>query len=197
MPNRFFVQLCLAILLICALLGGAIRADAGQAYGGQADATGDFDTQIAQSDVLTKAGQRIPAGAFGILLIERPREMTLLNLRGIGGRGEVVLRGDEPGTCLTLAVRLVAGDFGGESITAHLAEPIRFAIGSRRAARALVAGQDIVSDMYRVSSRMDLDADIVLQSGLDESFGFVINPGRNIFSDVFGVTARQISCPPL
>ena len=191
MPKRFFVQLCLAVLLICALRGGAIRAD-----GGQADATGNSDTQIAQSDVLTKAGQRIPAGAFGILLIERPREMTLLNLRGIGGRGEVVLRGDEPGTCLTLAVRLVAGDFGGESITAHLAEPIRFAINSRRAARALVAGQDIVSDMYRVSSRMDLDADIVLQSGLDESFGFVINPGRNIFSDVFGVTARQISCPP-
>ncbi len=39
-----------------------------------------------------------------------------------------------------------------------------------------------------------LGADIVLRSGLDESFGFVINPGRNILGDIFGVRAKRVPC---
>jgi hypothetical protein len=34
-------------------------------------------------------------------------------LRGIAGSGKAILRTDEPGLCLTIPIRFVAGDFGG------------------------------------------------------------------------------------
>ena len=49
-------------------------------------------------------------------------------------------------------------------------------------------------DMYSVSAQTEPDSDIILQSGLDEGFGFVINPGRNILGDIFGVRAKPVSC---
>ncbi len=167
MPEPSSFNLRLAVSLICALTGGATQADG------------------------------IPAGAFGILSIERPREVTLLNLRGIGGSGDALLRTDDAGTCVTIPVRFVAGDFGGDSISGHVAEPIHLVILSRQIASVLAKGEDVVSDSYRVSDHMGPDADIVLQSGLDASFGFVINPGRNILGDIFGVSAQRMSCQPV
>jgi len=149
-----------------------------------------------QNVTLTATGQSIPAGTFGILTVDRPRQVTLLHLRGMGGDGEVILRGDEPGTCLILPIRFVAGDFGGDSIGGHVSTPIRLVINSKRVAETLQRGQDVVSDTYRVSGHSDPDAEIVLKSGLDESFGFVINPGSNILSDIFGVTTKSVSCHP-
>ena len=184
MPKPSALNARLAAILICACALGPARADVAR----------DTDAIATRHLVPTGAGRDIPAGAFGFLLIERPREVTLLALRGIGGRGRVVLRTDEPGVCLTLPVRFVAGDFGGESVSGHLAEPIHFIIRSREVARALAKGRDVVSDGYTVGAAMDMDADIVLRSGLEESFGFVINPGRNILGDIFGVRAKRVSC---
>lgn len=167
------------------------------AFSAQAEAEHTNDAWITRNEMLTAAGQSIPAGAFGILIVERPREVTLLNLRGMGGRGEVILRSDEPGNCLLLPIRFVAGDFGGERISGHLADPIHLIIKSRRVAKALSRAHDIVSDTYRVTGQTHPDADIVLQSGLDESFGFVINPGRNILSDIFGVETQSTTCHPV
>lgn len=155
------------------------------------------DASMMQTITLTATGQSIPAGTFGVLTVDRPREATLLHLRGIGGDGEVILRGDEPGTCLILPIRFVAGDFGGDSISGHVSTPIRLVINSKRVAETLQRGQDVVSDTYRVSGHSDPDAEIVLQSGLDESFGFVINPGSSILSDIFGVATKSVSCHPV
>ena len=58
----------------------------------------------------------------------------------------------------------------------------------------MAKGRDVVSDMYSVSDQVDPEADILLQSGLDEGFGFVINPGRNILGDIFGVWVKPVSC---
>lgn len=187
MPSLQTSFLCLPVFLIC-MLHGLVA---------QADAEPNDDASIARNALLTATGQTIPAGAFGVLMIERPHQVTLLNLRGMGGRGEVILRSDEPGTCQILPIRFVAGDFGGDMISGHLVDPIRLVIKSRRIAKALARGQDIVSDTYRVSGRMNPDADIVLQSGLDDSFGFVINPGRNILSDIFGVATKSTACDPV
>ena len=184
MPKLSLSNTLIAAILTCACVIGAARAEVAQ----------DTDAIATRHDVPTGAGPNIPVGAFGFLLIERPREVTLLSLRGIGGSGRVILRTDEPGVCLTLPVRFVAGDFGGDSISGHLAEPIHFIIRSREAARALARGRDVVSDGYTVSGGMDPDADIVLRSGLEESFGFVINPGRNILGDIFGVRAKRVPC---
>jgi hypothetical protein len=184
MSNPFSLQLHLAAVLFNMLTVGIA----------QADALRDTDAIATRDEVPTSAGQSIPAGAFGFLLIERPREVTLLALRGIAGRGKAILRTDEPGMCLTIPVRFVAGDFGGDTINGHLAAPIHFVIKSREVARSLAKGRDVVSDMYNVSDQMDPEADILLQSGLDEQFGFVINPGSNILGDVFGVWVTPVSC---
>jgi hypothetical protein len=177
-------NLLLTALLSCALPEGAALAASPQVA----------DAAATRNALLTGAGEEIPPGAFGVLRIERPREVTLLHLRGIGGRGDVILRSGEPGDCLSIPVRFVAGDFGGDTIAGHLADPIQLLIRSRRTARALAKGHDVVSDTYRVSASLDRDADIVLQSGLDESFGFVINPGRNIIADIFGLEPARIPC---
>ena len=67
-----------------------------------------------------------------------------------------------------------------------------------RVADALADGDDVVSDMYRVSSRQDDDdADIIIQSGLSESHGFVLNPGGSVVADVFGATATHTACSEL
>ncbi|MCY1126881.1 hypothetical protein OU426_08450 [Frigidibacter sp. RF13] len=148
--------------------------------------------------VQTEAGQQIPAGALGIAQIETPRVATLLQLRGVTGKGVVILKSSDSQDCLTLLIRFVAGDFGGDGISARAAEPIRLIIRSARVADALVTGGDVVSNMYRVSSRTDdPKADIVIESGLRESHGFVLNPGNSILADIFGAAVSRTACSAL
>jgi hypothetical protein len=132
---------------------------------------------------------------FGIVVIEAPREATLLNLRGMTGIGVVILRGDKSRDCLAMPVRFVAGDFGGNSISARSAQPIHLALQSARVAQALADGRDVVSDMYRISSAPDdKDADVIIQSGLSDSHGFVLNPGRSVLADILGAATSRIPC---
>jgi hypothetical protein len=143
----------------------------------------------------TEAGQRIPAEAYGVVLIDAPREAKLLQLRGVMGHGTASLRTDDSHDCLTVPIRFVAGDFGGEGISANATKPIRLILRSPRVARALAGGEDVVSDMYRISSlKDDPDADIIIQSGLSESHGFVLNPGSSIVADIFGAAASRTAC---
>jgi hypothetical protein len=147
--------------------------------------------------VETAVGQRIPVGAQGVALIDAPREASLLNLRGISGSGAVVLRTANSRDCLTVPVRFVAGDFGGNSVSTNEAKPIRLILQSLRVATALAEGRDVVSDMYRVTSAPDdVDADILIASGLSESHGFVLNPGISVLADIFGAAASRIACLP-
>jgi hypothetical protein len=147
------------------------------------------------SPVQTATDQQIPAGALGVVLIDAPREATLLQLRGMAGLGIVILRSEDSRDCLTLPLRFVAGDFGGDSISAHSARPIRLIIRSARVARALARGDDVVSDMYRVGTADDdQDTDIIVKSGLSEGHGFVLNPGSSILADIVGVKASRVAC---
>ena len=148
--------------------------------------------------VRSETGQLIPSGALGVIQIETPRVATLLQLRGVMGSGVVVLRSDKSGDCLTLPIRFVAGDFGGDGISAHIATPIRLIIQTERVAKALAQGDDVVSDNYRISSMSDdADADIIIKSGLSGSHGFVLNPGNSVVSDIFGTTPSHTSCAEL
>ncbi len=178
---------CLA-LAAAPLVSGAALAESPQRQS-------PWPTDVA---VETPAGQTIPAGAQGVVLIDSPREATLLMLRGMSGSGDAILRDADNRDCLTTPIRFVAGDFGGNSITAHTAKPIRLILRSVRVARALANGQDIVSDMYRVgSARNDPEADIIIESGLSDSHGFVLNPGSSILADIFGADIRRTPCSAL
>lgn len=145
--------------------------------------------------IRTEAGQQIPSGALGVALIDAPREATLMQLRGMVGTGEVILRSSDSRDCLTLPIRFVAGDLGGNSISSRPTKRIRLFIQSTRVAQALADGEDIVSDMYRISNVADdPDADIIIQSGLSESYGFVLNPGRSILADILGENPSRTRC---
>ncbi len=145
--------------------------------------------------VQTEAGQHIPAGAYGVAYIDAPRVATLLQLRGIKGSGTVILKSDDSHDCLTVPIRFVAGDFGGEGISTNETDPIRLILRSARVAGALAAGDDVVSDMYRISAKLDdPEADIIIQTGLSEGHGFVLNPGSSIVADIFGAATSRIAC---
>ncbi len=94
-----------------------------------------------------------------------------------------------------MPVRMVAGDFEGRQTNLRNREPIILEIRDPKLVQALSRGRDIVSDETIVSADpTDHEAGILLLSGLAEETGFVINPGRNIASDVFGTRRSDISC---
>ncbi|SNT39525.1 hypothetical protein SAMN04488078_11361, partial [Antarctobacter heliothermus] len=114
------------------------------------------------------------------------------------GSGIVNLKSDDRHDCLTVPIRFVAGDFGGEGISSSATKPIGLFIQSPRVASALAGGDDVVSDMYRISTQPDdPEADIIIQSGLSESHGFVLNPGSSILADIFGAATSRTACSEL
>lgn len=135
----------------------------------------------------------IPGGALGIVHVDRPRQMTLLHLRGLAGSGSALLRLDDH--CISLPLRLIAGDFGGESISAGRTAPIRIAVRSHEALEALLKGEDLISELYNIAHEtMSAHADLVLLDGLTLQHGFVINPGRSLLDDIFGVQGIRVPC---
>ncbi|MGB5556466.1 MAG: hypothetical protein WBN04_00470, partial [Paracoccaceae bacterium] len=77
MSNSLSLHLLLAVVLIGASTASVTQADTAR----------DTDAIATREEVSTSAGHNIPAGAFGFLLVERPREVNLLALRGIAGSG--------------------------------------------------------------------------------------------------------------
>lgn len=120
-----------------------------------------------------------------IITIPNPRSANLLQLRGVGGRGSAYIQITDK--CHRMPVRLVAGDFSGESVRVRRNAPIVIEIRDPGTVDALLNGADIVSDEGR---------GIVVVSGLSEDTGFVINPGRNITADIFGARVTESPCEP-
>ena len=173
-------------LLIVGLLAGAA---------GGACATEALTEAPTMAAIQTDSGYTIPVGARGVAYVNSLRRAALFNLRGAAGRGVIVIRDDGTEGCLLIAVRLVAGDIGGDSIRTKTAEPVRLALRSERVVEALARGDDVVSDMFRVTAEQDdPEADIVILSGLTGTEGFVLNPGGSIAADIFGVRSERTPC---
>ncbi|MGI3183913.1 hypothetical protein [Nioella aestuarii] len=134
---------------------------------------------------------------IGLVEIEQVHTGTLLQLRGMAGRGQATLRLSERDRCITIPLRFVAGDFGGRAPTRHPTGLVRLALLEPALVRAMVNGQDIVSDMFAVGTESTSNSDIRILSGIEESFGFVLNPGLNIWAEIFGPRSVPSSCEPL
>jgi len=142
--------------------------------------------------VRTSQGQEIPTGALGVVIVEGAREASLLQLRGIAGSGVALLRNSDSHDCLSVPLRFVAGDFGGDSIVVTRAGTIRLTINDAGIVQALIAGQDIVSDHYRVGTTRD--DQIAIQEGLTVKHGFVLNPGKSMLAEILGADVSQVEC---
>lgn len=148
--------------------------------------------------VQSRLGGAIPAQALGIVVIEAPRRASLLQLRGMAGQGNVILRSDDRQDCLAYPIRCVAGDFGGSDTSVRSSQQVRLGLKGRRVIETLARSDDGVSDMYRLSSHEDdARAGILIQIGLSDSHGFVINPGSSILDDLVGVRITRTDCSEL
>ena len=134
---------------------------------------------------------------LGLVEIAQVHSGTLLQLRGMAGRGQATLRLLEHGVCITIPLRFVAGDFGGRDGSDHPTGPVRLALHDPALVRAMVNGQDIVSDRFAVGSGAGSAGEIRILSGLDDSFGFVLNPGLNFWAEIVGPRPIPASCGPL
>lgn len=137
-----------------------------------------------------------PNRDIAVVDIPHPRQGNLLMLRGFAGRGTATFR--ISGTCHTMPVRFVAGDFSGQNVDVARAGPIRIVIITPRVIHDLLKGSDLVSDMVRVTSDSeDTTADLYLEDGLSADTGFVINPGRNLTADILGAGSDAVDCASL
>lgn len=130
--------------------------------------------------------------AVAVVVVPKPREAALLQLRGYAGRGTIHFRID--GTCEAMPTRFVAGDFGGDRIGSSRAGPIQLRVVNPRNVMALYKGRDIVSDMVEVSINSANQADVVIDAGLSAETGFVINPGGGVIADIVGPARSLERC---
>lgn len=100
-----------ALLAVATIIGASIITNT-ESEAGQSTTT----------TVRTMQGEEIPAGAFGVVIVEDAREASLLQLRGIAGSVVALLRNPDGNGCLSVPLRFVAGDFGGDSIAATRAK---------------------------------------------------------------------------
>lgn len=144
----------------------------------------------------------IPENIKAVVYIESPKMGTLLQLRGIAGKGVLLSKMDAqqgvPTSCVFLPIRFAAGDFSGESISIQSVKPIRLLVYSDKVAKKLMGGDEIVSDDYIITDQKDAElGDIKIESGLTLSYGFVLNPGEWSWSSVFGLDPVDIGCEQL
>ncbi|MEM9211489.1 MAG: hypothetical protein AAGA63_08375 [Pseudomonadota bacterium] len=128
--------------------------------------------------------------------VPKPKQANLLQLRGILGAGWAYIREDDD--CYKMRLRLVAGDFGGKWVGIAGRKPIIMEFSDPLLVRALLSGDDIVSDVTGVSTRSGYSQNpIRVLSGISPETGFIINPGRHLGADMFGPKLRETRCENL
>ena len=137
----------------------------------------------------TSLGHSIPADAGGVVVVENVRRASLLQLNGMTGTGEAVLRTSQGG-CIRMPLRFAAGNFEGRGIGIRGVAPVVMAL-SDEVARDLLRGREVVSDGLTTTGPQ---ADVRILSGLTPSYGFVLNPGLSIWAEVFGPGRDPIDC---
>ncbi|WP_394182897.1 hypothetical protein [Marinomonas posidonica] len=134
-----------------------------------------------------------------VVYIESPKVGTLLQLRGIAGKGVLIAKKDnrqeEQTTCVSSPIRFAAGDFNGDSIGIQSVEPIRLLIYSDKVTEKLIGGDEVVSEHYVITDQSKPQlGDIKIESGLTLSYGFVLNPGEWSWASVFGLDHDEVGC---
>ncbi|MCV2403596.1 hypothetical protein OFY17_12005 [Marinomonas sp. C2222] len=142
-----------------------------------------------------------------VVHIESPKSANLLQLRGVVGKGHLIFKGgdqlanqsmENTNWCTSLPVRLAAGGIGDTSslqIRTSENNEIRLAIYSDDVIRKLKKGDEIVSEDYQITNLFDDQlGDIRIESGLESTDGFVLNPGEWSWFSMFRSEKQRVSC---
>jgi hypothetical protein len=127
-------------------------------------------------------------------------EGSLFQLRGAAGRAWFTRKGDGDNWCDVAVVRLLAGDFGGNTVGISRTEPVVLIVLNPEIATRLSQGQEIVSGDFDL-----LNVDQVAEhglSGVDILFAgsgrvdgnYILNPGRSLLNDIFGASSTGNVC---
>lgn len=130
-----------------------------------------------------------------IVDIASPKVGTLLQLRGIVGKGRLTVKQSGTDSCVSMPLRFVAGDFGGSTIGINSSGPIRLVIYSNSVVNKLLSGDEVVSENYDITVVSDKQTgDIQIDSGMGKGYGFVLNPGESPWAALFGLSKEVSGC---
>lgn len=138
--------------------------------------------------------------AWAVAYAAEMRRGSLLMLRGAVGRAGVTFRDAADAWCPAVPLRLLLGDFSGDSIAIGRSGPALVLVMNRKIALAMRGGQDITSDAVSVFSvhqalaQPNADIDIVLAGSASPENGFVFNMGSSLLSDIFGAAGVPGPC---
>lgn len=129
---------------------------------------------------------------------------SLFQLRGAVGSAQFTRKNEDDNWCDVADMRLLYGDFGGDSIGASKTEPIILIALNPDIATRLSKGQDIMSEDYTLlhieqaldqESEHDLgNIDILVAGSGGIEGNYILNPGRNLLSDIFGTSSTRNAC---
>lgn len=138
--------------------------------------------------------------AWAVIYAPDMRRGSLLMLRGAVGKADVTFRQTADSWCAPVPLRLLLGDFSGDSVAIGQSGPALVIVFNQEIADSMRAGHDITSDTLRVFSldhalsEPGAGFDIVLAGSASPNDGFVLNMGRNLWSDIFGASAIPGPC---
>jgi len=132
--------------------------------------------------------------ALAVIEVPRPMAGSLMHLAGVKGRGVATVRIPFTNDCRSFDVILIAGGFWGMDHDADVG-PVRMRIYDHRVVKRLVRGHDVVSEDYVVSrDPSERRADIIVESGLPEGTGFILDTTRFRLGGLFRSRGRHVSC---
>ncbi|KJZ16188.1 hypothetical protein TW85_04025 [Marinomonas sp. S3726] len=137
----------------------------------------------------------LPDDAIGVVFIDSTTTGSLLQLRGIFGKGILLTKNINKQTCIVSRLKLAAGDFGGSNISVHSSGPIRLDIYSREVVEKLNAGVEVVSEDYLITDLLEEKiGDIKISMGLSIKHGFVLNPINWSWLNIFDNKKNEVAC---
>jgi hypothetical protein len=125
---------------------------------------------------------------------------SLFQLRGAVGSAWFTRKNDANKWCDVADLRLLSGDFGGDTIGVLRTEPVVLIAMNPSIATRLSQGQDIVSGNYSLldveqAVGHGLDGVDILVAGSGYAEGnYILNPGRSLLSDIFGASSTSNIC---
>ncbi|AEF56140.1 hypothetical protein [Marinomonas posidonica] len=148
------------------------------------------EEEVIQGTVFGHVSPQIRA----MVIIPSPKVGTLFNLRGVVGKGEMIVRTTSQ-NCVAMPIRIAAGDFGGTNVGIYRGQPIRLRIYQKDIVQRLLSGDEVTSKHYHIKAVGDETAgDIQIESGLGLNYGFVLNPEEWSWGSIFGLNKQQVSC---
>ncbi len=178
--------------IVTATVLSAVALSAASAIGGVADNTASILTQEEIAPFINDASAVIYAPGLA--------QGSLFRLRGAVGSAWFTRVDDSNNWCDVADMRLLSGDFGGNTVGVSRTEPVVLIALNPDIATRLSQGKDVVTDDYSLLSIEQAEEqglagiDILVAGSGSADGNFILNPGSNLLSDIFGTSSTGHTC---